>query len=128
MQTTKYNTVDDYFSDLPQDKKNVLKTLRKIIKQAAPKAEEVISYNMPALKFKGALVYYAASKNHIGFYPTPSAIKFFKKELSGYETSKGAIKFPMRKPLPAALIKKIVKYRVAENSANEIFKKKKKQN
>lgn len=127
MKTIKYKTVDEYFSTVPKNTKNVLKALRKTIKQAAPKAEEVISYNMPALKLKGMLVYYAAAKNHIGFYPTPSAIKFFNKELAGYETSKGTIKFPIDKPLPVALIKKIVKYKVVENSANAILKKKSKQ-
>src|SRR5688572_30643659 len=105
MKTIKYKTVDEYFSTVPKNTKNILKELRKTVKQAAPKAEEVISYNMPALKFKGILVYYATAKNHIGFYPTPSAIKFFNKELVGYETSKGTIKFPIDKPLPVALIK-----------------------
>lgn len=126
MKTIKYKTVDEYFSALPKNIKNILKEFRKTIREAAPKAEEVISYNMPALKLKGILVYYAAAKNHIGFYPTPSAIKFFNKELVEYETSKGTIKFPIEKSLPVALIKKIVKYRVVENSANAILKKKSK--
>ena len=125
MKTTKYKTVDEYFSTLPKNTKNILNELRRTIKQAAPKAEEVISYNMPALKLKGMLVYYAATKNHIGFYPTPGAIKFFNKDLAGFETSTGTIKFPMEKPLPVTLIKKIVKYRVVENSTNAILKKEK---
>ena len=125
MKTTKYKTVDEYFSTLPKNTKNILNELRRTIKQAAPKAEEVISYNMPALKLKGMLVYYAAAKNHIGFYPTPGAIKFFNKDLAGFETSTGTIKFPMEKPLPVTLIKKIVKYRVVENSTNAILKKEK---
>lgn len=124
METTKYKTVNEYFSALPKNTKNVLNELRRTIKKAAPKAEEIISYNMPAFKLKGMLVYYAAYKNHIGFYPTSGVIKVFNKDLAGYETSKGTIKFPIEKSLPVALIKKIVKYRVVENSAKAILKKK----
>ena len=90
--------------------------MRAAIKQAAPKAEEVISYNMPALKLNGVLVYYAAYKNHIGFYPTPNVIRLLADQLATYQTSKGAIQFPIEKPLPIRLIKKIVKFRVFENS------------
>jgi len=89
--------------------------LRKTIKTAAPAAEEVISYNMPAIKQNGILVYYAAYKAHIGFYPTPSAIEAFKKELSKYESSKGAVRFPLDQPLPLSLITRIVKFRIKLN-------------
>ena len=99
-----------------------MKKLRQTIRKAAPEAEEVISYQMPAYKLQGMLVYFAAYKNHIGFYPTGSGIFAFKKELSIYECSKGTVRFPLDKPLPLGLIGKIVKFRVKEN----LEKKKKK--
>lgn len=123
--SVKFTTVDEYFAAFPAEAKNLLKQMRKIIKEAAPQAQELISYNMPAFKQDGALVYYAAYKNHIGFYPTASGIKNFQKELSGYEPSKGAIRFPIDQPLPVTLIKKIVKFRVTENKARAISKAKK---
>ena len=97
----------------------MLDSLRETILQAAPKAEEVISYNMPAFKLKKVLVYYAAHKEHIGFYPTSSPIKFFKDELAKYKTSKGAIQCPIDKRLPTTLIKKIVTFRVQETLEKE---------
>ncbi|MGE5410461.1 MAG: iron chaperone [Clostridiales bacterium] len=88
----------------------------KTIKQAPPEAEEIISFNMPAFRFHGMLIYYAAHKNHIGFYPgSKSIIEIFREDLTGYNTSKGTIQFPIEKALPLALVKKIVKYRVTEN-------------
>ncbi len=112
---TKFKTVDEYLSAVPANTKSILKKLRKTIKQAAPQAEELISYNMPAFKLNGMLVYYAAYKDHIGFYPTPSGIEAFKKELSDYEGAKGSVKFPIARPFPFDLISKIVKFRVGEN-------------
>ena len=113
----KFTTVEEYFSAFPANAKRLLKQMRKTILEAAPKAEEVISYNMPAFRLNGALVFYAAYKGHIGFYPTASGIQNFKKELSGYQVSKGAVRFPIDQPLPLALISKIVKFRVRENLA-----------
>lgn len=95
--------------------KTLAEELRATIKQAAPKAEEVISYNMPAYKQDGVLVYYAVNQKHIGFYPTSSPIEVFKEELKDYVTSKGAIQFPMEKSIPKTLVKKIVKFRLNEN-------------
>ena len=112
---TKFKSTDDYFAAFPAGTKAILKELRKTIKTAAPAAEEVISYNMPALQQNGILVYYAAYKAHIGFYPTPSAIEAFKKELSKYESSKGAVRFPLDQPLPLSLITRIVKFRIKLN-------------
>ena len=112
---TKFETVDEYFSTLPQHAKAMLQELRKTIKKAAPQAEELISYNMPAFKLRGMLVWYAAYKEHIGFYPRPSAIEAFKKEVSVYKGAKGTIQFPIDKPLPLNLVIKIVKYRLKEN-------------
>ena len=111
----KFKSVDEYFSALPSDVRDILEGMRKTIRQAAPQAEEVISYGMPAFKWQGMLVWYAAFKEHVGFYPRPSAIVAFKDELARYKTSKGAIQFPIDKPIPANLVKKIVKFRVQEN-------------
>jgi len=105
----KFKSVDDYFSQLPQKIKPALSNLRKIIQESAPEAEEVISYNMPAFKLHGMLVWYAAWKEHIGFYPTPSALDVFKKELLAYKGAKGSVQFPIDKPLPLNLVTKIVK-------------------
>lgn len=112
---TKYTTIDEYHSTFPEDIQVLLDEMRAIIKQAAPMAKEVISYNMPAFKQHGVLVFYAAGKKHIGFYPTPAPIQAFAEELKGYTTSKGAIQFPLNEPLPVALIKKIVKYRLQQD-------------
>ena len=112
---TKFKTVDEYLSTFPVTTRAKLQELRKTIKKTAPKAEELISYNMPAFKLKGMLVYYAGYKGHIGFYPRASAIAAFKKELSAYEGAKGSVKFPIDEAIPLNLISRIVKYRVKEN-------------
>lgn len=130
MQKTKttFTTTDDYIAMFPAEIQSTLQKLRSAIKKAAPSAEEVISYKMPAFKLNGMLVWFAAQKNHIGFYPTGSPINVFKKELAPYKTSKGAIQFPMDKPIPLTLIKKIVKFRVKEDLENAKAKAKKKAN
>lgn len=109
--------IDDYIASFPQETQAVLKKLRATIRAAAPDAEEKISYQMPTFFLKGNLVHFAAWKNHIGFYPTSSSTRVFKRELSSYESAKGSVKFPLDKPLPLGLIKKIVKFRVKENLA-----------
>ena len=110
-----FKSIDEYIANFPEDVQKKLEELRAVIKASAPGAEERISYQMPAFALKGILVYFAAYKKHIGFYPTSSGIQAFKKELSGYEVSKGTIRFPIDKPLPLELISKIVKFRVSEN-------------
>jgi uncharacterized protein YdhG (YjbR/CyaY superfamily) len=115
----KFKTVDEYFSTLSPGTKNILEQVRNTIKQAAPQAIEVISYNMPAVKMHGILVYYAAYKEHIGFYPTASPIEIFKDELSAFKWSKGAIQFPIDKPMPVGLIGRIVRFRVQQDQAKE---------
>lgn len=115
--------VDEYVAAQPKNVQAVLNKFRTTIKSAAPRAEEVISYQMPAYKHHGMLVYFAAWPNHIGFYPTPGGITAFEKELSAYEKSKGTIKFPLDKPIPFNLISKIVKYRVKENEVKASLKK-----
>ncbi len=111
-----FTTIDEYHATQPADKQRLLDQLRSAILQAAPKATETISYNMPAFKQNKVLVYYATGKEHIGFYPTPGPIAHFAEELAAYKTSKGAIQFPLDKPLPLALIKKIVRFRVEKDS------------
>lgn len=109
-----YKNIDDYIKTFPDHIQAILETLRQTIHQAAPEATEVISYNMPAFKQNSILVYFAAYKNHIGFYPTPSGIEAFKEELADYKWSRGAVQFPLDKPLPLNLVKKIVAFRVQE--------------
>ena len=112
-------SIDDYINQFPDEIKSKLESIRAVIKKAAPKSVEVISYGMPAFKQKKVLVYFAAGKIHIGFYPTPKPIVVFKKELEGYKTSKGAIQFPLDKKIPLALISKITKFRVKEDLAKK---------
>jgi uncharacterized protein YdhG (YjbR/CyaY superfamily) len=111
----KFSNADEYIAMFPDNVKEVLQKIRLTIKKTAPAAEEVISYQMPAFKLNGMLVWYAANKEHIGFYPTPSPIRVFKKELANYKTSKGAIQFPIDKAIPLKLIKDIVEFRINEN-------------
>ena len=120
MSTTKFKNIDQYISTFPPKVKALLETMRKAIKQVAPDADEIISYNMPAFKFYGRiLVYFAAHSKHIGFYPGNRVVnEVFKDDLTSYETSKGTVKFPFEKPIPVSLVKKIVKYRVKENMGN----------
>jgi uncharacterized protein YdhG (YjbR/CyaY superfamily) len=113
----KVNTVGEYLYALPPRLRDRVASLRKAISHAAPQAEEVISYNMPAFKWNGMLVWYAAFKQHIGFYPKASALVAFKSELAPYKTSKGAVQFPIEKPIPTNLVKKIVKFRLKENES-----------
>lgn len=111
----KSNLVDNYIAAFPANLQIRLQQIRTIIAQAAPEAKEVISYKMPAFKMNGVLVYFAAYEKHIGFYPTASGIEVFKAEFSAYKWSKGAVQFPLDKPLPLDLITKIVKFRVEED-------------
>lgn len=115
MKTKGFKTIDEYLESFPKDIQATLSELRQAIREAAPQAEEAISYQMPAFKQKGILVYFAAFKTHIGFFPTTSGIEAFKEKLSAYETSKGTIRFPIDKPLPLELVKEIVRFRVKEN-------------
>ncbi len=116
--------VDEYISRFPREVQRILEEVRATIKKAAPGAEEVISYQMPAFKFHGVLVYFAGYKKHIGFYPTSSGIETFRKELSVYKSAKGSVQFPIDSPLPLNLVRKIVKYRVRENLERANAKKK----
>lgn len=122
----KIETVDDYIATCPQPVRLLLTKLRTAIQQAAPQATEKISYGMPAFHQDGNLVYFAAFKAHIGFFPTPSGVTAFADELTKYSCSKGAIQFPQSGPIPVTLVKKIVKFRVRENVAKMKAKAKKK--
>jgi len=113
---TQYKTIDEYIRTFPSDIQNILEKMRQTVHEVAPQAVETISYQMPAFKLNGVLVYFAAHKNHLGFYPTSSGIAAFKKELAPYKFSKGAVQFPLDKPVPFDLVKKIVSFRVKENS------------
>ena len=111
------NNVDAYIASFPPETQLLLELVRATIKKAAPKAEEVISYQMPAYKLEGILVYFAGYKKHIGFYPGGGGLEEYKDEVSKYKHSKGAVQFPLDKDLPVGLITKIVKFRIKQNQA-----------
>ena len=118
-------TVEQYIAGFPADTKKQLEQIRKTIRANAPDAVEGISYGMPGFKYLGKpLVYFAGYENHIGFYSTPTGHEAFKKDLSIYKTGKGSVQFPLSSPMPLALIKKIVLFRVAENEKMAAAKKK----
>jgi len=121
--SVKFKTIDEYHAAQTHEVQAALTQLRQVIHQAAPQAEETISYNMPCFKQGKNLVYYAAHSAHIGFYPSGSPLVVFAKELANYKTSKGAIQFPFGQPLPKTLIKKIVQHRVREEQAKAALKK-----
>ncbi|MCL4870054.1 MAG: DUF1801 domain-containing protein [Anaerolineae bacterium] len=118
--------IDEYIAGFPDDIQELLTRVRLTIKDVVPEAEETIKYQMPTFRLHGNLVYFAAFKNHIGFYPVPSGIEAFKGELSGYKQGKGSIQFPFNKPIPYDLIRRIVQFRVEENKAKAAAKGKKK--
>jgi uncharacterized protein YdhG (YjbR/CyaY superfamily) len=109
--------IDEYIRAAPPEVQDILRKMRQTIQAAAPQATEAIKYQMPTFVFRGNLVHFAAMKEHIGFYPTPSPIVAFKKELSRYKTSKGAIRFPISEPIPFGLVSKIVRFRVKQSLA-----------
>ena len=114
---SRLQTVDDYLALVPEPARSTLQRMRTAIRSAVPaETTEAISYGIPAFNYKGPLVWFAAFSNHCSFFPTASVIKAFKSDLKGYKTSKGTIHFPVDKPLPAALVKKIVKARLAEKA------------
>lgn len=120
MKQTKMTTVDEYILQFPVKVQAILQTLRKLVKDISPEAEEKMSYQMPTYYLKGNLVHFAAYKNHIGFYPTPAGIDAFKDELSDYKSAKGSVQFPIDKPIPFELIKRIVEFRVSEMNGDAV--------
>lgn len=123
--TIKPDNIDEYISTFPRETQMILEKIRSVIREAAPGAEETISYAIPTFKLNGNLVHFAAFKSHIGFYPTPTGIEEFEKELSVYKQGKGSVQFPLNKPMPLQLIDRIVKYRVNKNLEMSLTKKKK---
>lgn len=115
MTTPKPVTTDEYIAAFPKEVQDILELVRATIKKAAPEAEEGIAYGLPAYKLNGPLVYFAAFKNHIGFYATPTGHEAFQQELSQYKQGKGSVQFPLDEPMPLDLITRMVKFRVAEN-------------
>jgi len=123
--TAKVNDIDRYIAGFPEETQYLLDKVRTTIIKAAPEAEEVISYQMPAYKYQGILVFFAGYKNHIGFYPGAGGIEAFKKEIAVYKNAKGSVQFPLDKPIPLQLITKMVKFRMKQNKEKAAAKKKK---
>ena len=122
MKSIQAGNIDEYIAGFPKDIQKILEDVRATIRKAAPEAKEAIKYAMPTFVLNGNLVHFAAFKNHIGFYPAPTGIEAFKKELSSYKGGKGTVQFPLDKPMPLSLITKIVKFKVKESSKDKIKK------
>jgi uncharacterized protein YdhG (YjbR/CyaY superfamily) len=116
IKSDKMEKIDQYISGFPEEIQEILQRMREAIRQAAPEAEETISYGIPTFKLNGNLVHFAGYQNHIGFYPGTSGIQAFAKEFKGLKQAKGSVQFPLDKPIPYALIKRVVKFRVKENT------------
>lgn len=116
-------TIDEYISRFPKSTQVILEKVRSTIREAAPEAQEAIKYDIPTFVLNGNLVHFAAYEKHLGFYPTPSGIERFKQDLAEYKFAKGSVQFPLDSPIPCALIKKMVKFRVQENTAKRAPKK-----
>jgi uncharacterized protein YdhG (YjbR/CyaY superfamily) len=119
----KPDSVEEYIESFPKEVRKILKQVRTVVKKAAPKAEEKISYGMPYYDLGGRLIYFAGHKNHPGFYPMKTGVSAFKKQLSSYKSAAGSVQFPYDKKIPLTLIEKIVKFRVKENEAKTKLKK-----
>ena len=118
MSGRQFKTVDEFVASFPKNVRTVLEELRRVIGDSAPGAEETISYGIPTFDLNGKhLVHFSAYKSHVGFYPTSSGIEAFRKELSPFKTSRGTVQFPLDKPIPFDLVRKIVKFRVKENES-----------
>lgn len=117
-------TIDEYISEFPKETQKILERIRKTVRKAAPNAVEAIKYNIPTFVLNGNLVHFGAFKNHVGFYPAPTGIKEFEKELSIYKQGKGSAQFPLDQPMPLNLITKIVEFRVKQNLEKASKKKK----
>jgi uncharacterized protein YdhG (YjbR/CyaY superfamily) len=120
-------TIDEYIAGFPPSVQDILQKIKATIREAAPEAQEKISYQMPTFTLNGNLVHFAAFKNHIGFYPIPSGIEAFKEDLSPYKQGKGSVQFPLDQPIPYDLIARITAFRVQENQEKAKAKKKDKE-
>lgn len=123
MKTTQSHNINAYIAQFPEEVQEILEQIRVTVKNAAPEAKETINYAIPTFTLKGNLVHFAAFKNHIGFYPGPTGVEAFEKELSGYKRAKGSVQFPLDQPMPLGLLTKIVQFRVKENLAKAAIKK-----
>jgi len=121
-QTTSAMTIDKYIAAFPDDVQAILQQIRRTIHEAAPEATEAISYGMPTFKLNGNLVHFGAFKSHIGFYPVPSGMAAFQDDLAAYKQGKGSVQFPLNKPMPLDLIRRIVEFRVQESKAAKASK------
>ena len=120
MSRGQFKTIDEFIASFPKNVRNLLEELRGVIEESAPGAEETISYGIPTFDLNGRhLVHFSAYKSHVGFYPTSSGIRAFKKELSSFKTSKGTVQFPLDKTIPFDLVKRIVKFRVKETESKK---------
>lgn len=120
MSKGQFKTIDEFIASFPKNVRDILEELRRVIRESAPGAEETISYGIPTFDLDGRhLVHFSAYKNHVGFYPTSSGIEAFKKELSPFKTSKGTVQFPLDRPIPFDLVKRIVKFRVKETESKK---------
>jgi uncharacterized protein YdhG (YjbR/CyaY superfamily) len=126
MNTMTPKTIDEYIAGFPDDVQEILQKIRMTIREVAPDAEEAIKYQIPTFTLKGNLVHFAAFKEHIGFYPTPTGTEEFQKELSAYKGGKGSVRFPLDEPIPFDLMRTIVEFRVQENLGKAEAKGKKK--
>ncbi len=108
-------TIDEYIQKFPKDVQEKLESIRRLVRELAPEAREKISYRMPTFSLNGNLVHFAAFKTHIGFYPTPSGVSEFQKDLSRYKNGKGSVQFPLDEALPTELIKRMIKFRLEKN-------------
>lgn len=115
-------SIDEYMAEFPPDTQRVLREVRALVKATAPQATETISYAIPTFDLNGHLVHFAAYENHLGFYPAPSGIAAFREELKPYKRAKGSVQFPLGRPLPMDLIRRMVEFRVAENTGNAVGK------
>jgi len=125
MMTPGADDVDAYIADFPDDVRKMLTSIRDAIRKAAPKAEETIKYNMPTFVLDGNLIHFAAYEKHIGLYPVPTGVAGWEKDLAPYKTGKGSMQLPLNKPIPVALISKIVKYNARRNTEKAKMKKRK---
>jgi uncharacterized protein YdhG (YjbR/CyaY superfamily) len=114
MKQAEYKNIDEYISLFPENVRGILQKMRQVIREAAPEATEAISYWIPTFKLNGNLVHFGGYKKHVSFYPSPSGIEAFSEELATYETSRGTVKFPLNKPIPYELMKRMVEFRVKE--------------
>jgi uncharacterized protein YdhG (YjbR/CyaY superfamily) len=126
MKASPAKNIDEYIAGFPRGVQETLQRMRSLIREAAPEAKETIKYRMPTFVLHGNLVHFAGFERHVGLYPTPSAIKAFSSELAGYESAKGSVQFPLNKPVPFTLVRKMVEFRVKESREQMNARKRKK--